>query len=142
MTRQKLTKTLVMAALLLLVCLLPWIVSNIYWRHIFILIAIMILATSSMRAIYLTGEVSLGTAGFMLLGGYSSALFSAKPGLSPWITMPIQRISKSRARWRAPWHPSHFLRVSPTSCSSGRNIPRATPFPGPPGRRFPGNNSR
>jgi branched-chain amino acid transport system permease protein len=89
MTKQKLTKTLVMAALLLLVCLLPWIVSNVYWRHIFILIAIMILATSSMRAIYLTGEVSLGTAGFMLLGGYSSALLSAKLGLSPWITIPL-----------------------------------------------------
>jgi branched-chain amino acid transport system permease protein len=49
----------------------------------------MILATSSMRALFRTGEVSLGTAGFMLLGGYSSALLSAKLGLSPWITMPL-----------------------------------------------------
>ena len=89
MNRQKLTKTLVMAALLLLVCLLPWIVSNVYWRHIFILIAIFILLTSSLRAIYLTGEVSLATSGFMLLGGYSSALLSAKLGLSPWLTMPL-----------------------------------------------------
>jgi len=89
MTRQKLVKTLVMVALLLLICLLPLIVSNVYWRHIFILIAIMILATASMRAIFLTGEVSLGTAGFMLLGGYSSALLSAKLGLSPWLTMLI-----------------------------------------------------
>jgi branched-chain amino acid transport system permease protein len=89
MSRQKLTKTLVMAALLLIVCLLPWIVSNVYWRHIFILIAIFILATSSMRAIFRTGEISLGTAGFMLLGGYSSAILSAKLGLSPWLTMLI-----------------------------------------------------
>jgi branched-chain amino acid transport system permease protein len=83
MTRQKLVKPLVAVALLLAVCLLPWIVHNVYWRHIFILIAIMILATSSMRAIYRTGEVSLGTAGFMLLGGYSSALLSVKLGISP-----------------------------------------------------------
>jgi branched-chain amino acid transport system permease protein len=89
MSRQKLTKTLVMAALLLIVCLLPWIVSNVYWRHIFILIAIFILATSSMRAIFRTGEISLGTAGFMLLGGYSSALLTIKLGLSPWLTMLI-----------------------------------------------------
>ena len=89
MNRQKLTKTLVMVALLLLVFLLPWIVTNVYWRHIFILIAIMILATASMRAIFRTGEVTLGTSCFMLLGGYSSALLSAKLGLSPWLTMLI-----------------------------------------------------
>jgi branched-chain amino acid transport system permease protein len=89
MTRGRLTKTLVMVILLALVLVLPLIVRNVYWRHIFILIAIMILATSSMRAIYRTGEVSLGTAGFMLLGGYSSALLSLKLGLSPWITMPL-----------------------------------------------------
>jgi branched-chain amino acid transport system permease protein len=89
MTRQKLTKTLVMAALLLLVCVLPWIESNVYWRHIFILIAIFILLTASLRAIYLTGEVSLGTSGFMLLGGYSSAILAAKLGLSPWLAMLI-----------------------------------------------------
>jgi len=87
MNRQKLTKTLVMAALLLLVCLLPWIVSNVYWRHIFVLIAIFILLTASLRAIYLTGEVSLGTSGFMLLGGYASAILAAKLGLSPWLAM-------------------------------------------------------
>ena len=93
MNRQKLTKTLVMAALLLLVFSIPWILGlfsgPVYWRDVFIRIAIFILATSSMRAIYLTGEVSLGTSGFMLLGGYSSALIAAKLGLSPWLTMPL-----------------------------------------------------
>jgi branched-chain amino acid transport system permease protein len=82
-----------MAALLLLVFSLPWILGlfsgAVYWRDVFIRIAIFILATSSMRAIFLTGEVSLGTSGFMLLGGYSSALLAAKLGLSPWLTMLI-----------------------------------------------------
>lgn len=95
MTRQgqKLTKTLVMVALPLLVLGLPWILDlfsgSVYWRDVFIRIAIFILATASMRAIYLTGEVSLGTSGFLLLGGYSSALLSAKLGLSPWLTILI-----------------------------------------------------
>ena len=89
MTRGTLTKTLVMVILLVLVLVLPLIVRNIYWRHVFILIAIMILATSSMRAIYRTGEVSLGASGFLLIGGYSSALLAIKLGLSPWITMPL-----------------------------------------------------
>jgi branched-chain amino acid transport system permease protein len=78
----------------LLVLALPWILraglgggKAIYWTHILILIAIMILATSSMRAIYRTGEMSLGTAGFLLLGAYSSALLSIRLGLSPWLTM-------------------------------------------------------
>jgi branched-chain amino acid transport system permease protein len=91
---QKLANTSVGVALLLLVLALPWILraglgggKAIYWTHILILIAIMILATSSMRAIYRTGEMSLGTAGFLLLGAYSSALLSIRLGLSPWLTM-------------------------------------------------------
>jgi branched-chain amino acid transport system permease protein len=89
MNKRKLVKLLVAAATLLLVILLPVIQSNVYWLHVFILIALMILVTASMRAIYRTGEVSLGTAGFMLLGGYSAALFSIKLGISPWLTMPL-----------------------------------------------------
>jgi branched-chain amino acid transport system permease protein len=89
MNRQKLAKPLVTVALLVLVCLLPVIVHNAYWIHVSILIAIMILATSSMRAINRTGEISLGTAGFMLLGAYSSALLTKDLGLSFWLTMPL-----------------------------------------------------
>lgn len=93
MTEQgkKITKGSVFVALLLVVLALPWILRSfkggIYWTHIFILIMIMILATSSMRAINRTGELSLGTAGFMLIGGYGAALFSIKLGLSPWLTI-------------------------------------------------------
>ena len=89
MNREKLLKNLVMVILLVLVCLLPLIVPNDYWIHVLILIAIMILATSSMRAIFRTGEITIGTSGFMLLGGYSSALLTLKLGLSFWITMPL-----------------------------------------------------
>jgi branched-chain amino acid transport system permease protein len=92
--RKRLTKTLVGVALLLLVLAMPWILraglragQATYWTHILILVIIMILATSSMRAIFRTGEMSLGTAGFMLLGGYASALLSTKAGLSPWLTI-------------------------------------------------------
>ena len=92
--RMRLTKTLVGVALFLLVFALPWILraamptgKATYWTHILVLVTIMILATSSMRAIFRTGEMSLGTAGFMLLGGYASALLSTKLGLSPWLTI-------------------------------------------------------
>ena len=42
-----------------------------------------------MRAINRTGEMSIGTAGFILLGAYASALLTKKLGLSFWITMPV-----------------------------------------------------
>jgi branched-chain amino acid transport system permease protein len=93
MTRlgQRLAKASVFTALLLLVLALPWLLlplkGHVYWTHNLIFIAIMILATSSMRAINRTGEVSLGTAGFMLVGGYGAALLAQKLGLSPWLTM-------------------------------------------------------
>ncbi|MGD0915544.1 MAG: branched-chain amino acid ABC transporter permease [Thermodesulfobacteriota bacterium] len=89
MNREKLVKKLVMVIVLVLVCLLPLIVPNDYWIHVLILIATMILATSSMRAIFRTGEITIGTSGFMLLGGYSSALLTLNLGLSFWITMPL-----------------------------------------------------
>ena len=89
--KQKLAKASVLVALILLVLALPWILrtfkGGVYWTHIFILIAVMILVTSSMRAIFRTGELSLGAAGFMLLGGYAAGLFSVKLGLSPWLTI-------------------------------------------------------
>ena len=78
----------------LLILGLPWILrgglgtnKGTYWTHIMILIAVMILATTSMRAIFQTGEMSLGTAGFMLVGGYAAALLTTKAGLSPWLTI-------------------------------------------------------
>jgi branched-chain amino acid transport system permease protein len=92
--RKRLAKTLVGVTVLLLALAVPWILraglragQATYWTHTLVLVIIMILATSSMRAIFRTGEMSLGTAGFMLLGGYASALLSTKLGLSPWLTM-------------------------------------------------------
>ncbi len=89
MSKKKTVKIIVFLIFLAIVLLLPLIVRNDYWIHVSILIVIMILATSSMRAINRTGEMSLGTAGFMLLGAYSSALLTKDLGLSFWITMPL-----------------------------------------------------
>lgn len=73
---------------LVVICLLPQIVRNDYWIRVLVMIAIMILTAVSMRAINRTGEMSLGTAGFMLLGAYSSALLAKKLGLSFWLAVP------------------------------------------------------
>jgi branched-chain amino acid transport system permease protein len=89
MTRNKSIKRLCTLIVLVIVCLLPQIVRNDYWIHVLVLITIMILAAASMRAINRTGEMSLGTAGFMLLGAYSSALLAKKLGLSFWLVLPV-----------------------------------------------------
>jgi len=89
MTKNKPMRTLLTLMILAIICLLPQIVGNDYWIHVLVLIIIMILATASMRAINRTGEMSLGTAGFMLLGAYSSALLAKKLGLSFWLVLPI-----------------------------------------------------
>ncbi|MBN1321340.1 MAG: branched-chain amino acid ABC transporter permease [Thermoleophilia bacterium] len=89
---QKIAKASTFVAIVLLVLAMPWILRSTvkaaaYWTHVLILIGVFILMTSSMRAIFRTGELTLGTAGFMLLGGYGAAVLSIKAGLSPWLTM-------------------------------------------------------
>ncbi len=44
---------------------------------------------ASLRTIYLSGQISMGTAGFMLLGAYSSALLSRNIGISFWLTIIV-----------------------------------------------------
>ena len=66
---------------------IPIISSNVYWLYILSLAWINVLIASSLRTISLTGELSLGQVGFMLVGAYSSALLSLKIGLSVWLTM-------------------------------------------------------
>jgi branched-chain amino acid transport system permease protein len=89
MTKKKPMRILFTLVALTVICLLPHIVGNDYWIRVLVLMVIMILAAASMRAINRTGEMSLGTAGFMLLGAYSSALLAKKLGLSFWLVLPV-----------------------------------------------------
>ena len=71
--------------IIVLVCLLflvPVFLKNIYAIHVIILAGINVLLAVSLRAQFRTGQVSLGTAGFMLVGAYASALLAKNLGLS------------------------------------------------------------
>jgi branched-chain amino acid transport system permease protein len=87
--KKRLGKNLSFIAFIVLIFLFPVFVKSDYWIHVLIIIAINILITASLRTIFLTGEVCLGTAGFMLLGAYGSALLTIKAGLSFWVAMPL-----------------------------------------------------
>jgi len=64
------------------VLILPVFIKSEYYLHILILCAINIILASSLRAIATVGQVSLGHAGFMGIGAYTSAILSMKYGLS------------------------------------------------------------
>jgi branched-chain amino acid transport system permease protein len=89
MHRGKLVNIIGIAALICLLFLVPLLWKSLYWIHILILTGLNVLLAVSLRALLRTGQISLGTAGFMLLGAYSSALLAIKLGLSFWITLPL-----------------------------------------------------
>ena len=72
-----------------LVILLPLFIRSQYWLHVMILTGINVLLAVSLRALARTGQISMGTAGFMMIGAYSSALLTKNLGLSFWIALPV-----------------------------------------------------
>jgi branched-chain amino acid transport system permease protein len=89
MNKKQLTSTIGIVVPICLLFLLPLFIKSNYWLHVLILTGINVLLAVSLRALARTGQISIGTAGFMLLGAYSSALLAKDLGLSFWITMPI-----------------------------------------------------
>lgn len=85
-TSQKYVACAILIAFLLS---LPWlpIGGGPYFTHVCILILTYIIATSSLRTIYISGQVSVGHAAFMGIGAYTSAVLSLRLGWTPWITM-------------------------------------------------------
>jgi len=74
---------------ILLTFVIPVFVKSDYYLHILILSVINIILTSSLRAIAITGQVSLGHAGFKCIGAYTSAILAMKLGFSPYLSMLI-----------------------------------------------------
>jgi branched-chain amino acid transport system permease protein len=87
MSKRQQIKSLGIVALIVFLFCVPLVLKNIYWLHILCLACINVLMASSLRTINLTGELSLGQVGFMLIGAYSSALLSMRMGVSVWLAM-------------------------------------------------------
>lgn len=85
----RLSRAILYACLILMAALVPLFVQSVYYLHILILIFIYIIATSSLRTIANSGQISLGHAGFMGIGAYTSAVLAKQLGWTPWITMPL-----------------------------------------------------
>lgn len=70
--------------------LLPLFIQDApYYLHILIITFIYIIATSSLRLVFTSGQLSLGHAGFMSIGAYTSALLARDLGWTLWVTIPL-----------------------------------------------------
>lgn len=87
--KSKITRAASIAGLLIILAMIPWLGISIYYIHIFIGVFIYIIMTGSLRLISLSGQISLGHAGFMCAGAYTSAVLAKDLGWSPWLTIPI-----------------------------------------------------
>jgi branched-chain amino acid transport system permease protein len=78
----KLGKILSYVALVIVIFLIPiFLTSSEYYLHVFILCGINVILAISLRAITTTGQISLGHAGFMSIGAYTSAVLAMKFGV-------------------------------------------------------------
>jgi branched-chain amino acid transport system permease protein len=83
------TKAIICIGVIIILLLLPLVTQSPYYLHILILTFIYIIATSSLRTIAISGQLSLGHAGFMSIGAYVSAVLAKQLGWTPWLTIPL-----------------------------------------------------
>jgi branched-chain amino acid transport system permease protein len=74
--------------LIILLALVPLFLES-YYLHLAVLVFIYVMATSSLRTIYISGQMSLGHAAFMGIGAYTSAMLAKHLGWPLWCTMPL-----------------------------------------------------
>jgi branched-chain amino acid transport system permease protein len=87
--KRTITKGSIFTFLLIVLLLLSQLGISIYYVHILIGVFLYIIMTSSLRLINLSGQVSLGHAGLMCAGAYTSAIISKNLGWTPWLTIPV-----------------------------------------------------
>ena len=87
--KSKLVKPASLAALIILLFLLPLFIKQPYYIHVFIITLLYIIVVSSLRTIALSGQVSVGHAAFMGIGAYFSGVVSKELGLNPWLAIPL-----------------------------------------------------
>ena len=88
-SKRKPTNTLIILVFIVFLLLVPVFLKSSYWLHVLSIVGINVILVASVHTIWCTGELSLGTAGFMAMGAYSSALFVMRGELSVWGAVPL-----------------------------------------------------
>jgi branched-chain amino acid transport system permease protein len=84
MTKNTISKSLIVLAIVL-AFLIPVIFHGPIVPHVGVIIAMNIILASSLRLIYLTGQMSLAHGSMMTIGAYTSTLLVMKLGVSSWV---------------------------------------------------------
>lgn len=89
---QKGQKIFGVGSTVVLLFVLPLFLRNNYWLHVLGIAGINIILVASLHTIRCTGEISMGTGGFMAIGAYASALLTMKAGVPFWGAMGLAGI--------------------------------------------------
>ena len=76
----------------------PWIAST-YWLHVAIVVLMNISYTVALCAVLRMGYLSLGHAGFIALGAYTSVILSVRFGVSPWLGIAAGSLVSGLCAW-------------------------------------------
>jgi branched-chain amino acid transport system permease protein len=82
-------KFTIYVGIIVILLLLPLFIKSPYHLHILIMTFIYIIATSSLRLLAISGQISVGHAGFMSIGAYMSGVVAKELGWTPWVTIPL-----------------------------------------------------
>jgi len=93
MSKRRLIKWLSYTVLLSILIFLPLFVTQPYFIHLLIMIAINIVLASSLRFVAISGQFSLAHAGMVSIGAYTSTLLVMKLGFSFWTALPLAGIA-------------------------------------------------
>ena len=86
MAKREIGKTASYAGLIILAFLAPLFMVD-YYIHLAILVLMYIILTSSLRTIYISGQLSLGHAAFAGIGAYTSAMLAMRLDWTSWATI-------------------------------------------------------
>lgn len=84
--------------LIALLAAYPFLVTN-YWLHVAIVVLMNITYTVALCAVLRMGYLSLGHAGFIALGAYTSVVLSVRFGLSPWLGIAAAAVFAGVVAW-------------------------------------------
>jgi branched-chain amino acid transport system permease protein len=91
--KRKLTNIAIYTGLVVILAILPLLSVSPYILHVLILIFIYVIATVSLRAIAISGQLSLAHGAFMGIGAYVAGMLAKWLGWSPWLTIPVAALT-------------------------------------------------
>ena len=89
---KRLYEALGYVALLVVLCLVPLFIKQNYVIHVLIASGLAVILASSLRFVFLSGQLSLGHGGLVSLGAYFSTLTVMNLGFSFWLALPLAGI--------------------------------------------------